>query len=131
MVLASHSSPTSSFFVLPVILAKLFYCVALNPRGFHTFSQCLDLLITNPKSSFLPTAAGATAASPPGVSGGFCSDAAFFFFFLRAVNSGEKVHFWGAGVDAGAAHLVGKSWGCVQRTKLILQWCLGAAVSYE
>lgn len=130
MISASHSSPTSSSFVLPVILAKLFYCVALNPRGFHTFPQCLDLFITNPKSSFLPTAAGATAASPPGVSGGFCPDAAFFFF-LRAANSWEKVHFWGAGVDAGAAHLVGKSWGCVQRTKPILQWCLGAAVSDE
>lgn len=96
MVLASHSSPTSSFFVLPVILAKLFYCVALNPRGFHTFPQCLDLLITNPKSSFLPTAAGATAASPLGSQGGFVLMLLFFFFFPESCKLLGKGSFLGS-----------------------------------
>lgn len=65
MILASCRSPISSFSVLPLILVKLFYYVALNPRGFHTFPQCLYLSITNSKSSFFAHCCRSHCCSSP------------------------------------------------------------------
>lgn len=120
MILASYRSHISSFSVLPLILAKLLYYVTLNPRGFHTFPQCLNLLITNSKSSFL-----STAASPSEFWRNFCSAGALFFILTESC----KLLGWFLGSCCECTPGVQELGVCREQSS----FCpvLGAAVSYE
>lgn len=126
MLLASYRSPISSFSLLPLILPKSFYYVTLNPRGFHTFPWYLNLLITNSKSSFLPTAAEASADSPLGVWGVF----ALFFLSWELYTLGKRFIFGSwcecRGCTSGVQEL-----GVSAEDKAHSAVVLGAAVSHE